>query len=1033
MAVALAATPVTAQVARPGATGRVEANHRLGTEPQPARGKDVPGLAVDPADARHVVAVDIDFLNGRCEHHVSFDGGATWASGLLSAPAGFPAADALFPNPLCLPGSAMDGSVAFGSGQNVYTTFAARRSTAEGLSVLVARSTDGGRSFAPAVLALPGGATGTPRYSNPELAVQARAGGDRVTVGTVRGAPAPATVVATTSNDSGATWGPAADASAPTPGAFFEPSAPVVAPDGRIHIAWRNPGTTSTIGVGTSTDGGATWTRVEAAQVSDFPVAGTDASDPRIAVDPRNGAVYVVYMEGVGPGGSRQDHFISANADVRLIRSGDGGTTWSAPIRVNDDLAGNLIAQRQPKVAVAPNGRVDVVWQDRRHGYRSPTNAHLGNGEFRAGDTYYAYSLDNGATFSANRRITDRTINNDVGLDYRSGTYQFFSPSLVPLGDDKVLFAWMDSREGNVDNDTQDIYLATVDLRAGAAAVPVRRIEPADPASFGVALSHLAHPGGSEAVLNVGFTTRPATRVVVVNASDPSAALMGGVLARAHVGSVLAAPGGVLTAAQTAEVERLAPIGAYVLGDEASLPRTVLTDLLDAGVPPDQVIRVSPGTPAAQAADVAGLLDRRTNSEKAGGVPAFDAVMVVNPASAEAATAVGLAASARLPLLFTEGPSNLPAATTAALRSLNVATSLVVGSSAVVADSVLSGLPGPRRLGGADVTAVSEAVVAESVARRLPTNQVYVADANRPLDAGLLAAAVARAGGLQLVLPGADPVAAEASLTRLGLRSGVDAITVAQSVGATGAGGYRLVAADGGVFAFGSRFLGSLGATRLNRPVVAGAQSPSGNGYWLVGSDGGVFSFGDARFFGSTGALRLAQPVVAMASTPSGKGYWLVASDGGVFAFGDAAFLGSTGATRLNQPIVAAASTPSGRGYWLIARDGGVFAFGDARFLGSTGATRLNQPIVAAASTPSGRGYWLVASDGGVFAFGDAAFKGSTGAIRLARPIVGVSPSPSGNGYVLVASDGGVFAFGDATFKGSTGAIRLASPIVAVA
>ncbi|MGH9164111.1 MAG: hypothetical protein ACRDZW_01180, partial [Acidimicrobiales bacterium] len=196
-----------------------------------------------------------------------------------------------------------------------------------------------------------------------------------------------------------------------------------------------------------------------------------------------------------------------------------------------------------------------------------------------------------------------------------------------------------------------------------------------------------------------------------------------------------------------------------------------------------------------------------------------------------------------------------------------------------------------------------------------------------------------------------------------------------------GSAGYRLVASDGGIFAFGGAgFFGSTGAIKLNRPIVGAAATPSGRGYWLVASDGGIFAFGDAGFFGSGGGTAQPRPIVGMASTPTGKGYWLVASDGGVFPFGDAAFLGSTRGTPLVRPIVAIAPSPSGRGYRLVASDGGIFAYGDAGFFGSTGALRLNKPIVGMASSPSGRGYWLVASDGGIFAFGDAVFVGSTGA-----------------------------------------------------
>ena len=244
--------------------------------------------------------------------------------------------------------------------------------------------------------------------------------------------------------------------------------------------------------------------------------------------------------------------------------------------------------------------------------------------------------------------------------------------------------------------------------------------------------------------------------------------------------------------------------------------------------------------------------------------------------------------------------------------------------------------------------------------------------------------------------------------------------------------GYRLVAADGGVFAFGSApYAGSTGDIVLNQPMVTTAATPTGAGYWLFARDGGTFAFGDAAFLGSTGDISLNQPIVAAAATPTGGGYWLFAADGGTFAFGDAPFLGSLGDRKLNQPIVAAAATPSGRGYWLFAADGGAFAFGDAPFVGSLGGLELNRPIVGGDASRTGKGYWLFADDGGVFALGDAPFLGSQGATRLTKPIVAGARS-KGDGYYLVASDGGVFAFGAAPFHGSTGAQTLNSPVVGI-
>ena len=204
-------------------------------------------------------------------------------------------------------------------------------------------------------------------------------------------------------------------------------------------------------------------------------------------------------------------------------------------------------------------------------------------------------------------------------------------------------------------------------------------------------------------------------------------------------------------------------------------------------------------------------------------------------------------------------------------------------------------------------------------------------------------------------------------------------------------------------------FYGSTGDLVLNRPIVGMAATPDGRGYWLVAADGGIFAFGDAAFSGSAGNLVLHRPVVGMAATPDGRGYWLVAADGGIFAFGDAAFSGSAGDLVLNRPIVGMAAASDGRGYWLVAADGGIFAFGDAAYFRATGPDPLVEPVVGMAAKPDGTGYWAVDSRGDIAGFGDAGFYGSVGGTPLNRPVVGMAATPDGRGYWEVASDGGIF------------------------
>ncbi len=77
--------------------------------------------------------------------------------------------------------------------------------------------------------------------------------------------------------------------------------------------------------------------------------------------------------------------------DVMFIRSTDGGTTWSDPLRVNDDPLGNGAFQWFGTMSVAPNGRIDVVWNDTRN-----------SGVANLSELFYAFSTDAGLTWSQN-------------------------------------------------------------------------------------------------------------------------------------------------------------------------------------------------------------------------------------------------------------------------------------------------------------------------------------------------------------------------------------------------------------------------------------------------------------------------------------------------------------------------------------------------------------------------------------------------------------------------------------------------------
>ena len=81
--------------------------------------------------------------------------------------------------------------------------------------------------------------------------------------------------------------------------------------------------------------------------------------------------------------------------DIHFSRSTDGGATWSAPVRVNDDPIGNNAWQWFGTMSVAPDGRIDVIWNDTRNDLSGLDS-----------ELTYAYSTNAGATWSVNEIIS---------------------------------------------------------------------------------------------------------------------------------------------------------------------------------------------------------------------------------------------------------------------------------------------------------------------------------------------------------------------------------------------------------------------------------------------------------------------------------------------------------------------------------------------------------------------------------------------------------------------------------------------------
>lgn len=172
---------------------------------------------------------------------------------------------------------------------------------------------------------------------------------------------------------------------------------------GRLHVVWyeRRDGKECAF-YRRSTDEGRTWEDAVCLSEASEPMP----QDPLLPVVAASGDdVYVAWHE------KGQD-----GMNIRFRRSGDGGKNWQPVVSPAQRRGASAHA------AIAATGRVvHVVFGDHRDGDQT--------------EIYYTRSTDAGATWEPERRLTELPHDSWV-------------PSLA-AGDDDVVFAWVDTRDGN--------------------------------------------------------------------------------------------------------------------------------------------------------------------------------------------------------------------------------------------------------------------------------------------------------------------------------------------------------------------------------------------------------------------------------------------------------------------------------------------------------------------------------------------------------------------------------------------------------
>ncbi|TML01298.1 MAG: exo-alpha-sialidase [Actinobacteria bacterium] len=168
--------------------------------------------------------------------------------------------------------------------------------------------------------------------------------------------------------------------------------------NGDVYATWENFASKK-IQNDVSHNGGATWGADRT--VTNFRI---DTTTFFISIPPQpNRGVLPMPMTDVAPIGTTFAGRLyvayfdkdpsTADTNIYLRYSNDGGATWSAEKKVNDDSVHAW--QFFPAISVSPNGTVALSFYDTRN---DP------NG--KKTDQYISFSTDGGATWSANQRVT---------------------------------------------------------------------------------------------------------------------------------------------------------------------------------------------------------------------------------------------------------------------------------------------------------------------------------------------------------------------------------------------------------------------------------------------------------------------------------------------------------------------------------------------------------------------------------------------------------------------------------------------------
>ena len=156
--------------------------------------------------------------------------------------------------------------------------------------------------------------------------------------------------------------------------------------------------------------------------------------------------------------------------DVMFVRSTDGGLTFSAPHKVNDDPVNPSKWHWFGTFAVAPNGRLDAVWYDTRNAANN-TDSQL----------FYSWSTDAGVTWAPNIAVSN-AFNPFEGYPNQSKIGDYITIVSDNTGGNVAYSATFNFNPNRAQHE-EDVYYVRVSPSGGGTPTPTPTASPSPTAT----------------------------------------------------------------------------------------------------------------------------------------------------------------------------------------------------------------------------------------------------------------------------------------------------------------------------------------------------------------------------------------------------------------------------------------------------------------------------------------------------------------------------------------------------------------------